>query len=86
MYVDFHYYGTGDRGGSAAEDSIKHAEQSVTSNGPIKVIEGPTSAMFSAITPEQEKALPRYKGELLLTQHTAARNQRSVHEADEPQE
>ena len=46
-------------------------EQSVTTDGPTKVISGPSDWMFKTITAEQREKLPRYKGELLLTEHSA---------------
>lgn len=75
VYVDYHYYGTGDQGGAPRASSVSMVEQSVrTSAEPgarIKVISGPADAMVHAITPEQRAALPTYTGELELTQHSA---------------
>jgi alpha-mannosidase len=68
---DYHYYGTGDRGGSPTEDSVRWIEKSVTTDGPTRVISGPSDWLFKTITPQQRANLPRYKGELLLTQHSA---------------
>ncbi|MBI1335173.1 MAG: alpha-mannosidase [Armatimonadetes bacterium] len=69
--VDYRYYGTGDRGGAPAESSVANGEKSVTSDGPIKVIQAGADVMFKTLTPEQIAKLPRYQGELLLTQHSA---------------
>jgi alpha-mannosidase len=71
VFVDFHYYGTGDVGGAPSEASVEKVEQSVAAAGPIRVVAGPADAMFKAITPEMQKRLPRYKGELELTEHSA---------------
>lgn len=71
VYADYHYYGTGDRGGAPTEDSVKMAEESVKTKGAIRVISGPADWLFHAISSEMAKNLPRYKGELLLTEHSA---------------
>lgn len=70
-FVDYHYFGTGDRGGAPRESSVKWIERSVAGNGPIRVISSNAEAMFKTITPEQKAKLPNYKGELLLTNHSA---------------
>lgn len=72
VYTDYHYFGTGDRGGAPDDASVKWINDSANTNdGIVRVISGPADWMFKAITPEQEKNLPRYKGELLLTEHSA---------------
>jgi alpha-mannosidase len=71
VYVDYRYYGVGDRGGAPAEDSVKSLETSLHGTGPLKIIAGPADAMFDSITPDQLPGLPRYKGDLLLTKHSA---------------
>jgi alpha-mannosidase len=69
--VDYHYYGTGDRGGAPDEDSVKWVEKSVTSNGPVKVISSRADQMFVDLTKDQIAKLPTYRGDLLLTNHSA---------------
>lgn len=71
VFVDYHYYGTGDMGGSPTPDSVAKVQESVNTDGAIRVITGPADWMFQAITPEMRKGLPTYKGELLLTEHSA---------------
>ena len=70
-FVDYKYYGTGDRGGAPGADSVKWIERSVAGNGPVRVISSNAEAMFNAITPAQKAKLPNYNGELLLTNHSA---------------
>lgn len=70
-YVDYHYYGTGDQGGAPRENAVKWMEKSVSGTGPIKVKSSKADDMFKALTPGQIAKLPRYKGELLLTEHSA---------------
>ena len=70
-YVDYHYYGTGDRGGSPTENAVAMAERSVHGKGPITVVSSRADEMFVSITPAERAKLPKYQGELLLTQHSA---------------
>ena len=75
VYVDYHYYGTGDTGGAPKEPSVAMVEESVKNGrdpgAKIHVISGPADAMYNAISEEQRSKLPTYKGELELTQHSA---------------
>ena len=83
VYADYHYYGTGDTGGAPREDSVRILEAIVTKNtalggdafvfgdGPIKVVSATAEQMFLDIRPNQIGRLPRYEGDLLLTDHSA---------------
>jgi alpha-mannosidase len=83
LFTDYHYYGTGDTGGSPREDSVRMMEAIVTRNnalvesqaavgdGPLKVVSATAEQMFLNIRPDQIKGLPRYEGDLLLTDHSA---------------
>jgi alpha-mannosidase len=102
VFADYHYYGTGDTGGSPREPSVRLVDaivgKKVTSlpaprqgggfgpppspaptpgpevrvgEGPLKVVSATAEQMFLDITPEQAARLPRYKGDLLLTEHSA---------------
>ncbi len=68
--VDYHYYGTGDRGGAPDEQSVINMEKSLHGDGPIRVLAGPADAMFNKLTASQKRALPHYKGDLELTWHS----------------
>jgi len=70
-YVDYAYYGTGDTGGAPRANSVEWMEKSVAGTGPIKVVSAKADEMFKALKPNQIAKLPRYKGELLLTAHSA---------------
>ena len=70
-FVDYHYYGTGDRGGAPDEGAVSWMEKSIVGPGQIKVVSSKADEMVKALTPDQIAKLPRYKGELLLTQHSA---------------
>jgi alpha-mannosidase len=98
LFTDYHYYGTGDIGGSPDEESVKRLEAIVTKgtvdlppqdgsyfrgrnhsawpavqvgNGPVHVISATADQMFRDITPAQAAELPRYTGEMELTNHSA---------------
>jgi alpha-mannosidase len=84
LFTDYHYYGTGDTGGAPSEDSVRMMEAIVSRNpalmpvpeasvgdGPLKVVPATAEQMFLNIRPEQIKGLPRYEGDLLLTDHSA---------------
>ena len=70
-YVDYRYYGTGDRGGAPSEDSVKWLEKSLAGGGSLQIRAAAASEMFDKFTPAQRETLPRYKGDLLLTHHSA---------------
>ena len=70
-FVDYHYFGVGDQGGAPSEKSVKWIERSVAGSGPVRVISARADSMFAEIKPENAAKLPNYKGELLLTNHSA---------------
>jgi len=72
VWADYHYYGVGDQGGAPREEDIKNYLASIgNADGRIKVALVSSDQMYKDISPEQEKQLPRYKGDLLLTEHSA---------------
>jgi alpha-mannosidase len=75
VFADYHYYGTGDQGGAPKESSVAMVEKSVLNgmkdDAKIRVMSMRADAMFNAISDEQRAKLPRYKGELELTEHSA---------------
>jgi alpha-mannosidase len=91
LFADYHYYGTGDIGGTPDEESVKRLEAIVTQgtaslpqtpanpqgwqgkvgDGPVHVISATADQMFLDISPDQAKSLPRYTGEMELTNHSA---------------
>ena len=83
LFTDYHYYGTGDTGGSPREDSVRMMEAIVTRNnalveaqavvgdGPLKIVSATAEQMFLNIRPEHITKLPHYEGDLLLTDHSA---------------
>ncbi len=72
LFTDYHYYGTGDTGGAPREDSVSMLQSIVSKNdGPLRVVSATAEQMFLNIRPESIKNLPRYEGDLLLTDHSA---------------
>jgi len=87
LFTDYHYYGTGDIGGTPDEDSVRRLEAIVTQgtttlpmaggstvkvgDGPVHVVSARADQMFLDIAPDQAKGLPRYTGEMELTNHSA---------------
>ncbi len=67
--VGYRYFGVGDQGGPAPEDSVAWLQESIESDGPIEVVSARSDQLFRDLTPEQVAALPSYQGELILTQH-----------------
>lgn len=69
---DFRYYGVGDQGGAPRENDVKRAEASLNNaDSKFKVLLSSSDQLFKDITPEIQKALPTYTGDLLLTEHSA---------------
>ncbi len=71
LFTDYQYYGVGDRGGSPRPDSVKWVQESVNSTGAVRVISARADQMFRDITDSQKAGLPKYEGDLLLTEHSA---------------
>lgn len=72
VYADYHYYGVGDMGGAPREEDVKNYVASMGQpDGKIIVELASSDQMYKDITPEQRARLPRYKGDMLLTEHSA---------------
>jgi alpha-mannosidase len=72
IMADYHYYGTGDTGGSPTDSSVMWIQRSVDdSAGPIKVISARADQFFLDLTPGEIAKLPRYSGEMELQNHSA---------------
>ncbi len=69
---DYRYYGVGDMGGAPREKDVKNVIGSLNNaDSKFKVILTSSDQMFKDITPEIQNKLPRYKGDLLLIEHSA---------------
>jgi alpha-mannosidase len=98
IFADYRYYGTGDRGGSPREESVKAMEAILTQTaavfpsrnaggsqapqvkplapvpvgeGSLTILQTTAEQMFRDIPADRLSALPRYKGDLELTEHSA---------------
>ncbi len=72
VYADYHYYGVGDRGGAAQYDDVKMVVNSLNNpDSQIDILISSSDQMFHDITPQQKSGLPVYKGDMLLTEHSA---------------
>ncbi len=69
--VDYLYFGTGDMGGAPPESSVKWMEVSAAGGGPVRVIPSTAERMFNEVTDAEAARLPSYRGDLLLTEHSA---------------
>lgn len=72
VFADYHYYGVGDMGGAPKEPDVRNYVASLDNpDSQIQVVLGSSDQMYRDITPEQRERLPRYKGDMLLTEHSA---------------
>lgn len=71
VFADYHYYGVGDEGGGPKESSVEWIEKSIAGKGPIRVVSTRADQFFRDVTDAQKAGLPKYKGDLLLTEHSA---------------
>ena len=69
--TDYRYYGVGDVGGAPREADVINMTKSLSGKGAIRVLSTAADQMFIDLTAAQKGKLPRYKGDLLLTQHSA---------------
>ena len=68
--IDLRYFGTGDTGGAPDAASAKWVNDAVAdAKGPIRVLNTSSDQLAKDLTPAEIKALPTYKGELLLRLH-----------------
>ncbi len=66
----YHYYGTGDIGGSPTIASVEAVEQSVGKPGRVRVVSATSDAMYRDFLPlTSHPELPIYKGEMLMDVH-----------------
>ena len=69
---DYRYYGVGDQGGAPREQDVKNAVGSLKqTDSKLQVVLTSSDQMYKDITPEIRKKLPRYTGDLLLTEHSS---------------
>lgn len=68
--VVYHYYGTGDIGGSPTLNSVDAVETSLKGEGPLQIISATSDQLYKDYLPfENHPDLPMYDGELLMDVH-----------------
>ena len=68
--VGFHYYGTGDIGGSPTMNSVDAVTSSLNGNGRMRIVSATSDRMFKDFMPyDSHPELPVYDGELLMDVH-----------------
>lgn len=66
----YHYYGTGDTGGSPNVPSVRALEKGLKGNGPIKIISATSDQLYKDFLPyDKHPELPVYDGELFMDVH-----------------
>ncbi|MHC4975497.1 MAG: alpha-mannosidase [Planctomycetota bacterium] len=72
VWADYHYYGTGDQGGAPREDAVENYTNSArATDGEMDLVLVSSSRLYEDITEEQRLRLPRFEGDMLLTEHSA---------------
>lgn len=70
MHTTYHYYGTGDTGGSPTITSVRAVEKGLAGDGPVKIISATSDQLYKDYLPfENHPELPLYNGELLMDVH-----------------
>lgn len=66
----YHYYGTGDTGGSPTIESVRALELSLKGDGPVEIISAESDRMYKDYLPfDSHPELPVWDGELLMDVH-----------------
>ena len=66
----YHYYGTGDTGGSPTIESVRAVQNSIHGEGPVKIISAESDRLYKDYLPfESHPELPVWDGELLMDVH-----------------
>ncbi|MCA9294529.1 MAG: hypothetical protein KDA20_12020, partial [Phycisphaerales bacterium] len=72
IWADYHYYGVGDQGGAPRDPDVANYIDSVDNpDSQMHVALVASDQMYKDITPALRTNLPSYKGDLLLTEHSA---------------
>jgi alpha-mannosidase len=72
IYADYHYQGVGDMGGAQQENKVNaYVEGTKRTDGNYNLMLASSDQFYKDITPQQRERLPRYKGDLLLIEHSA---------------
>lgn len=70
LNVTYHYYGTGDTGGSPTIESVRAVQKGVNGQGPVKIISATSDRIYKDFLPfSAHPELPVFDGELLMDVH-----------------
>lgn len=70
FHTIYHYYGTGDTGGSPTLESVRAVEQGIMGKGDVEIISSTSDQVYKDILSQNEMSgLPTYNGELLMDVH-----------------
>lgn len=66
----YHYYGTGDIGGSPTQESVRAVEKGLKGQGPVEIINATSDRLYKDYLPyENHPELPVFDGELTMDVH-----------------
>lgn len=72
LYVDYRYFGVGDRAGACRESDVANLEKSLATPGKFTIVPSASGRMYDDILASGLVGkLPEYRGDLLLTEHSA---------------
>lgn len=69
LYAAYHYFGTGDTGGSPDSASVAMLAKSMKSDGPLEVLSVGADDVVDLVKTVDRDKLPLYDGELIMTRH-----------------
>lgn len=70
IHTIYHYYGTGDVGGSPTIETVQSVEKGLKGTGPVEIVSATSDQLYKDYLPFDKHAeLPVYKGELLMDVH-----------------
>ncbi len=70
LNLAYHYYGTGDIGGSPSINSVDAVERSIKSDGPVQIVSAASDQLYKDFLPySKHSELPVFDGELLMDVH-----------------
>lgn len=70
LFLEYMYFGVGDRGGAPTEETVGWVRKSVeNSSGRQRVVNVPADLLFRELTPAQKERLPVWRNELVMTRH-----------------
>ena len=72
LWADYHYYGVGDQGGAPREEDVRnYVASQAAPDRQMDIALTSSDQLYRDITPELRARLPRYEGDMLLTEHSA---------------